>query len=96
MRAFSPARRYGSGSPHRPTRVYRYMLHSPFEPKVVVDVGAVWQVRRELLRVYKSQVSLGADDEPTALNDGRFVTMLRDAPRSTELWPACRTPSVRR
>jgi LmbE family N-acetylglucosaminyl deacetylase len=52
------------------------MLHSPFEPKVVVDVGAVWQVRRELLRVYKSQVSLGADDEPTALNDGRFVTML--------------------
>jgi bacillithiol biosynthesis deacetylase BshB1 len=44
-------RRYGSGSPHRPTRVYRYMLHSPFEPKVDVDVGAVWQVRRELLRV---------------------------------------------
>ncbi len=69
-------RRYGSGSPHRPTRVYRYMLHSPFEPKVVVDVGAVWEVRRELLRVYESQVSLGADDEPTALNDSRFVTML--------------------
>ncbi|HET7181313.1 MAG TPA: bacillithiol biosynthesis deacetylase BshB1 [Candidatus Limnocylindrales bacterium] len=68
--------RYGSGSPHRPTRVYRYMLHTPFEPKVVVDVGAVWDARSELLRVYKSQVSLGADDAPTALNDGRFIAML--------------------
>jgi len=69
-------RRYGSGSPHRPTRVYRYMLHAPFEPKVVVDVSAVWQERSELLRVFKSQVSLGADDEPTGLNDGRFMAML--------------------
>jgi bacillithiol biosynthesis deacetylase BshB1 len=69
-------RRYGTGSPHRPTRVYRYMLHAPFEPKVVVDVGAVWELRSELLRVYKSQVSLGAGDAPTALNDGRFLAML--------------------
>jgi LmbE family N-acetylglucosaminyl deacetylase len=69
-------RRYGTGSPHRPARVYRYMLHSPFEPKVVVDVGAVWPARRELLRVYQSQVSLGADDAPTALNDGGFDAML--------------------
>jgi bacillithiol biosynthesis deacetylase BshB1 len=69
-------RRYGSGSPYRPARVYRYMLHSPFEPKVVIDVGAVWDARRELFRVYGSQVSLGRDDAPTALNDGRFVAML--------------------
>jgi LmbE family N-acetylglucosaminyl deacetylase len=52
------------------------MLHKPFEPTVVVDVGMVWQLRRDLLRVYESQVSRGADDEPTALNDGRFVAML--------------------
>jgi N-acetylglucosamine malate deacetylase 1 len=69
-------RRYGSGAPHRPARVYRYMLHKPFEPTVVVDVGTVWQSRCELLRVYESQVSRGADDEPTALNDGRFISML--------------------
>ena len=69
-------RRYGSGSPHRPARVYRYMLHWPFEPRVAVDVSAVWQVRSELLRVYRSQLSLGVNDEPTALNDGRFVAML--------------------
>jgi bacillithiol biosynthesis deacetylase BshB1 len=69
-------RRYGTGSPHRPTRVYRYMLHAPFEPKLVVDVSDVWAARRELLRVYASQVSLGADDAPTALNDGRFLAML--------------------
>lgn len=69
-------RRYGSGSPHRPTRIYRYMLHAPFEPKLVVDVGAVWQARSELFRVYESQVSLGPDNAPTELNDGRFVAML--------------------
>ncbi|MDT7573159.1 MAG: N-acetylglucosamine malate deacetylase 1 [Actinomycetota bacterium] len=69
-------RRYGSGEPHRPSRVYRYMLHQPFEPSVVVDVGTVWQARRGLLRVYESQVSRGADDEPTALNDGGFIAML--------------------
>jgi bacillithiol biosynthesis deacetylase BshB1 len=69
-------RRYGSGEPHRPERVYRYMLHTPFEPTVVVDVGTVWESRRDLLRVYESQVVCGADDEPTALNDGRFVAML--------------------
>jgi len=69
-------RRYGSGTPHRPTRVYRYMLHKPFEPAVVVDVGEVWQSRQKLLRVYESQVTVGADDEPTALNDGHFVAML--------------------
>jgi bacillithiol biosynthesis deacetylase BshB1 len=69
-------RRYGSGEPHRPARVYRYMLHQLFEPSVVVDVGTVWQARRDLLRVYESQVFRGADDEPTALNDGSFVAML--------------------
>jgi bacillithiol biosynthesis deacetylase BshB1 len=68
--------RYGSGEPHRPAQVYRYMLHTSFEPSVVVDVGAVWQSRRELLRVYESQVSRGAGDAPTGLNDGRFLAML--------------------
>jgi bacillithiol biosynthesis deacetylase BshB1 len=69
-------RRYGSGVPHRPARVYRYMQHQPFEPTVVVDVGGVWKDRLELLRVYESQVSRGAGDEPTALNDGRFLATL--------------------
>ena len=69
-------RRYGGGEPHRPTRVFRYMLHTPFEPTVVVDVGSIWESRRDLLRVYESQVSRGTDDQPTALNDGSFVAML--------------------
>jgi bacillithiol biosynthesis deacetylase BshB1 len=69
-------RRYGSGEPHRPTRVYRYMLHKSFEPTVVVDVGTFWQSRCDLLRVYESQVSRGAGDDPTALNDGSFIAML--------------------
>lgn len=69
-------RRYGRGAPHRPAKVFRYMLHQPFEPAVIVDVGSVWQARCALLRVYESQVLRAAGEESTALNDGRFVAML--------------------
>jgi bacillithiol biosynthesis deacetylase BshB1 len=68
--------RRNGGRPHRPTRVYRYMLHTPFDPAVVVDVTDVWERRRQLLQVFDSQVTLGPGDVPTALNGGRFVAML--------------------
>lgn len=69
-------RRYGHGIPHRPVKVLRYMLHTPFVPAVVVDIGSVWERRCQLLRVYASQVTQRGDDEPTALNDGSFLAML--------------------
>jgi bacillithiol biosynthesis deacetylase BshB1 len=69
-------RRYASGAPHRPERVYGYQLHTPFEPSAVVDVSPVWERRLGLLRVYESQVVRGPHDEPTALNDGSFLGVL--------------------
>jgi len=67
----------GNGAPpHRPARVYWYMLHKQFDPSVVIDVTEVWERRRELALVFESQVELGPDDVPTALNDGRFIAML--------------------
>jgi N-acetylglucosamine malate deacetylase 1 len=66
----------GSGIPHRPDRVYWYMLHHPFTPSLVVDVGPVWERRERLLAVYESQVGTNGDAAPTAINDGSFVAML--------------------
>jgi N-acetylglucosamine malate deacetylase 1 len=66
----------GSGVPHRPDRVYWYMLHHAFTPSLVVDVGPVWEQRKRLLAVYESQVGTSGDAAPTAINDGSFVAML--------------------
>jgi bacillithiol biosynthesis deacetylase BshB1 len=66
--------RLGAGSPHCPERVYRYMLHQPFEPSLVVDVSAVWERRRALFGAFASQVT-GAGS-PTGLNDGGFLAVL--------------------
>jgi bacillithiol biosynthesis deacetylase BshB1 len=64
----------GAGSPHRPERVYRYMLHQPFEPSLVVDVSAVWERRRALFGVFASQVM--GTGSPTGINEGGFLAVL--------------------
>ena len=66
--------RFGSGAPHLPQRVYRYMLHKPFEPALVVDVTAVWERKLALFRVFESQLAAGGIS--TGLNDGGFLAML--------------------
>ncbi|MCZ6597491.1 MAG: bacillithiol biosynthesis deacetylase BshB1 [Planctomycetota bacterium] len=42
---------------HRPPRIYHYMGHVPFEPTLVVDVGAVWERKVEVIRCYASQIT---------------------------------------
>jgi len=73
---FAGVAKAAGGIPHRPERVYWYMLHHPFAPSVVVDVGPVWERRERLLAVYESQVGTNGDAAPTAINDGTFVAML--------------------
>ncbi len=68
--------KYGTGAAHRPRRVYWYMLHHVFDPSVVVDIGPVWERRRQLLEVYESQVAWDENATPTPLNNGRFAEML--------------------
>jgi N-acetylglucosamine malate deacetylase 1 len=41
---------------HRPARIYHYMSHVRFEPTFVVDIGAVWERKLELVRCYQSQL----------------------------------------
>jgi bacillithiol biosynthesis deacetylase BshB1 len=62
--------------PHRPRRVYSYMLHHVFEPSAVVDVTPVWERRAALVDVYESQWAEAADAAPTAINDPHFRKLL--------------------
>ena len=61
------ARRGVGGPPHRPSAVFSYMQHDPFEPAFVVDVSTVWARKMEALAEYRSQLYQGEDaerDEP--------------------------------
>ena len=73
---FAGVAKAGPGAPHRPRRVYHYMLHQPFEPVFVVDVSAVWDRRLEVATAYESQIGRHPDDPATALSGGRFLDVL--------------------
>jgi bacillithiol biosynthesis deacetylase BshB1 len=58
----------GAAAAHRPPRLYRFMGHVPFEPTFVVDVGAVFEEKRALVRCYASQLRPEGEDD-----DGRHL-----------------------
>lgn len=41
----------------RPSRLYHFMGHVPFEPTFVVDIGPVWDDKVRLVRCYASQLA---------------------------------------
>ena len=71
--------RVGSGPPHRPERLYYYMLYtlrSAFTPSFVLDVSAVWERRMQALLAYESQFSARGGGPLTALNRPEFLRFL--------------------
>jgi len=46
----------GNGEPHRPSAVFSYMQHDPFEPRFIVDVSASWDAKMRALAAYRSQL----------------------------------------
>jgi N-acetylglucosamine malate deacetylase 1 len=69
--------RYRPGrEPHRPAVVYHYMLHHPFTPSFVVDVGPVWERRAAAVAAYDSQFGGAAADARTAIAGGTFLELL--------------------
>ena len=47
----------------RPSRLYHFMGHVPFEPTFVVDIGEVFEEKQRLVRCYASQLApAGAED----------------------------------
>jgi bacillithiol biosynthesis deacetylase BshB1 len=66
----------GEGPPHRPDRVYHYMLHHPFPPSFVVDVSAVWERKMQAIEAYGSQFGSQELDPQTVLAGGGFLSMI--------------------
>jgi N-acetylglucosamine malate deacetylase 1 len=68
--------RVGDGEPHRPGRVYHYMVHHSFTPSFVVDISAVWDRKVEVMLAYESQFGSEELDTETALAGGGFLSMI--------------------
>jgi bacillithiol biosynthesis deacetylase BshB1 len=72
-------RQAGAGLPHRPERLYYYMLYTlsrPFTPSFVVDVSAVWEHRLAALQAYRSQFSAEGGGAGTVLLRPEFERFL--------------------
>jgi len=70
-------RRYDAGeAPHRPGALYHYMLHEPFSPTFVVDVGATWARRTQAVEAYASQFGGPASGARTPLGGPGFLAVL--------------------
>ncbi len=65
----------GEGEPHRPTRLYHYMLHQPFTPSFVLDVSSVWKRKKEAIWAYESQFGAGRG-ATTEIGTGEFLELL--------------------
>ncbi len=66
----------GSGTPHRPTRIYHYQLHHTFEPGLVVDVTDVWDTRTAAIDAYASQFHQSEETRTTAIGGAGFRDVL--------------------
>lgn len=53
----------GQAPSARPSRLYHFMGHVPFDPTFVVDIGPVWERKVELIRCYASQLNPAGDDD---------------------------------
>jgi bacillithiol biosynthesis deacetylase BshB1 len=67
-------RKFSSGSPHRPTALYHYMVHQPIAPSFVVDVSGVWSRKMEAVRAYESQFR--PPDPETEIGGGAFLPLI--------------------
>jgi bacillithiol biosynthesis deacetylase BshB1 len=65
-----------SPPPHRPERLYHYMLHEPFVPSFIIDVSATWERSRAAVTAYASQFDRPPDDRRTPIAGGAFLDYL--------------------
>ena len=69
----------GPGLPHRPERLYYYMLYTlrrPFTPSFVIDVSAMWERRLAALQAYGSQFNIEGGGLATVLMRPEFERFL--------------------
>ncbi len=73
---FAGVAKRASGEPHRPDRLYHYMLHHLFEPTFVVDVSPVWEQRLAAIAAYRSQFDRALAEQRTAIGGSSFLDFL--------------------
>ena len=73
---FAGASKVGTGNPHRPERVYYYMIHQPFAPSFVVDISTVWERKMAAIMDYKSQFTSMGSSLETAISRPNFKRVL--------------------
>ncbi len=73
---FAGVAKKASGEPHRPDRLYHYMLHHVFEPTFVVDVSPVWEQRLAAILAYRSQFAHKVTEQRTAIGGSSFLDFL--------------------
>jgi bacillithiol biosynthesis deacetylase BshB1 len=66
----------GAGQPHRPERLYFYMIHRPFTPSMVVDVSTVWARKMAAVTAYESQFQTGGPGPDTAISRPDFLRLV--------------------
>ena len=69
----------GEGPPHRPERLYYYMLYTlrqPFTPSFVIDISTVWERRLAALQAYRSQFNIEGGGLNTVLLRPEFERFL--------------------
>jgi bacillithiol biosynthesis deacetylase BshB1 len=66
----------GAGQPHRPERVYYYMIHQPFMPSFVVDISMVWEGKMAAVQAYKTQFHPDVSGPKTAISQSDFLRFI--------------------
>jgi bacillithiol biosynthesis deacetylase BshB1 len=66
----------GTGLPHRPERIYYYMIHRPFSPSLVVDISSVWDRKMAAVAAYQSQFQSDGSEFQTAISQPEFLRFI--------------------
>ena len=66
----------GEGRPHRPERLFYYMINQQFKPSFIVDISSVWQSKMRILAAYPSQFQWDGAGLRTAISQPEFTRFI--------------------
>lgn len=69
-------RKAGDGPPHRPEKIYYYMISHPFEPSFVVDISTVRDRKEAAISAYKSQFEATSKGPSTPISQPGFMQLM--------------------
>jgi bacillithiol biosynthesis deacetylase BshB1 len=73
---FAGVGKIDAGQPHRPERIYYYMIHHPIPPSGVVDISSVWDRKMAAITAYQSQFQFDGSGLETAISRPGFLRQL--------------------